>query len=91
SADAFANMMFIGLDEVRDDSGNILTAPVLDENGEPRLDSNGQPLTRNVVKESASAVIVQRMNMIPSSNWRTVIMTKEQFASIPLREETIEE
>ncbi|MES3816446.1 SNF2-related protein [Escherichia coli] len=91
SADAFANMMFIGLDEVRDDSGNILTAPVLDENGEPRLDSNGQALTRNVVKESASAVIVQRMNMIPSSNWRTVIMTKEQFASIPLREETIEE
>ncbi len=91
SADAFANMMFIGLDEVRDDSGNILTAPVLDENGEPRLDSNGQPLTRNVVKESASAVIVQRMNMIPSSNWRTVIMTKEQFASIPLREKTIEE
>ncbi|HCS6315415.1 TPA: DEAD/DEAH box helicase family protein [Escherichia coli] len=91
SADAFANMMFIGLDEVRDGDGNIQTAPVLDQDGTPRLDNDGNPITRNVVKESASAVIAQRMNMIPSSNWRTVIMTKEQFASIPLRDETIGE
>ncbi|MCV5837217.1 hypothetical protein OFN62_30215, partial [Escherichia coli] len=71
SADALANMMFIGLDEVRDGDGNIQTAPVLDQDGTPRLDNDGNPITRNVVKESASAVIAQRMNMIPSSNWRT--------------------
>lgn len=91
SAEAFSNMMFVGLDEVYGEDGNIQTAPVLDEDGTPRMDSKGNPLTRNVVKESSSAVVAQRLNMIPSSNWRTVIMTKEQFASIPLRDETIEE
>lgn len=91
SAEAFAGMMFVGLDEVRGEDGAIQTAPVLDEDGSPRMDRNGNPLTRNVVNESSSAVIAQRMNMIPSSNWRTVIMTKEQFASIPLRDVTIEE
>ncbi|MDV1094927.1 SNF2-related protein [Raoultella ornithinolytica] len=91
SAETFANMMFVGLDEVYGESGNILTAPVLDEEGAPRLDKSGNPLMRNVVKEASTATIVQRLNVIPSSNWRTVIMTKEQFASIPLRDETIEE
>lgn len=90
-AEAFAQMLFVGLDEVQGEGGTILTAPVLDENGDPRLDKAGNPVLRNVVKESSSAVVLQRMNMIPTSNYRTVIMTKEQFASIPLRDETIEE
>ncbi|EPL8679418.1 hypothetical protein N0P70_005411 [Klebsiella michiganensis] len=44
SADAFAAMMFVGLDVVRSENGEILKAPVLDENGEPRLDKSGNPL-----------------------------------------------
>jgi len=91
SQEAFAGMLFVGLDEVMNEGGEISTAPVLDENGEPRLDSAGIAILRNVVKESSSATVIQRMNMIPTSNYRTVIMTKEQFASIPLRDETIEE
>jgi hypothetical protein len=91
SVEAFANMMFVGLDEVRGEDGTIQTAPVLDKDGSPILNGQGNPVTRNVVKESTSADIAQRMNMIPSSNLRTVIMTKEQFAAIPLRDETIEE
>lgn len=91
NAESFSRMMFVGLDEVYGENGVIQTTPVLDEHGNPRLDSNGQVITRNVVSESSSAVVAQRLNMIPSSNWRTVIMTKEQFAAIPLRDETIEE
>lgn len=90
SAEAFNGMMFVGLDEVLDGEGKALTAPVLDEDGQPKVNSKGQQLFRNVVKESSSANIAQRLNIIPSSNWRMVVMTKEQFASIPLRDDTIE-
>lgn len=91
SAEAFQNILFVGLDEVRGEDGQIMQAQERDENNEPKLDKDGQPVMRNVVKESAAATVLERMNMIPVSNYRAVVMTKEQFGDIPMRPETIEE
>lgn len=91
SAEAFEKILFVGLDEVRGEDGQIMQAPERDENNEPKRDKDGQPVMRNVVKESAAATVLERMNMIPVSNYRAVVMTKEQFGDIPMRPETIEE
>ncbi|WP_147200811.1 SNF2-related protein [Pantoea sp. CCBC3-3-1] len=89
SADAFANILFIGLDLQRDDAGNARQVPVLDESGQPKLDAGGAPVTRDALTLSSSATIKARMNQIPHSNNRLVVMSKEQYAAIPMRPETI--
>lgn len=92
SRDALAGMLFVGLDEVKGDDGTIKQVPVLDDKGDQVINSHtGQPVFRNAITISSSETIKERMNMIPMSNYRTVIMTKEQFAAIPLRPETVEE
>lgn len=91
SEEAFKNILFVGLDEVLGDNGQIMQAVVRDENNEPVIGKDGQPVMRNVVKESSAATVLERMNMIPVSNYRAVVMTKEQFGDIPMRPETIEE
>lgn len=90
SKEALKGFLFVGLDELFDDDGNHRKIPVLDAKGQPALDkTTGEPVYRNAVKLSSSATIKERMNMIPQSNYRAVVMTKEQYAAIPLREETI--
>ncbi|WP_340615866.1 SNF2-related protein [Xenorhabdus entomophaga] len=90
SKEALKSFLFVGLDELFDDEGHHRQVPVLDENGQPKLDKNtGEPLYRNALKIASSATIKERMNLIPQSNYRAVVMTKEQYAAIPLREETI--
>ncbi len=88
---AFAQMLFVGLEEVMGDDGSIQQVPVRNENNEVVLDSKGNPVMRNSLKDASTATVLERMNRIPTSNYRSVIMTKEQFGTIPLREETIEE
>ncbi|MCZ4061218.1 N-6 DNA methylase [Pantoea sp. LMR881] len=91
SPDALASMLFVGLDEVKGEDGSIQQVPVLDEKGEQFINPNtGQATYRNAVSVSSADTIKERMNMIPMSNYRTVIMTKEQFSAIPLRPETVE-
>nr|WP_225988002.1 SNF2-related protein [Leclercia adecarboxylata] len=87
---AFSQMLFIGLDEVMGDNG-IQKSQVRNENNEPVTDSDGNPVMRNVLKDADAATILERLNRIPASNYRSVIMTKEQFGMIPMRPETIEE
>lgn len=90
SADTLRGYLFVGLDEQFDGDGNHKQVPVLDDNGNPVL-VNGVPAMRNAVTLSSSATIRERMNMIPHSNYRAVVMTKEQYAAIPMRPETVEE
>ncbi|WP_337016462.1 helicase-related protein [Pantoea agglomerans] len=91
SPDALANMLFVGLDEVKGDDGQAKQVPVLDDKGEQVINPNtGLATFRNAVSVSTTDTIKERMNMIPMSNYRTVIMTKEQFAAIPLRPETVD-
>ncbi|MEG5932526.1 SNF2-related protein [Enterobacter hormaechei] len=85
------DFLFVGLNVVRDDEGNARQVPQLDENGNPKLGKDGQPLYRDALTLASSAEIKERMNTIPQSNYRAVVMTKEQYAAIPLRVETIDE
>ncbi|HAV1601568.1 TPA: DEAD/DEAH box helicase family protein [Enterobacter hormaechei subsp. xiangfangensis] len=90
SPDALRNYLFVGLDELRGEDGAIKRVPVLDEEGQPVV-VDGVPVMRNAVALSSSATIKERMNMIPNGNYRAVVMTKEQYAAIPMRPETVEE
>ncbi|MGL5103085.1 MAG: Eco57I restriction-modification methylase domain-containing protein [Plesiomonas sp.] len=88
---AFSGFLFVGIDEIFDDEGQHRTIPVLDSKGKPELDKEtGNPRYKNAVKISSSATVKERMNAIPQSNYRSVVMTKEQYAAIPLRAETVE-
>lgn len=91
SQDVLQNFLFVGLNEVRGDDGKVRQVPVLDENGNPKMGNDGNAMMRNALTLASSAEIKERMNMIPQSNYRAVIMTKEQYAAIPLRIETIDE
>lgn len=89
--DYLENCFFPGLDVVKDKDGNIETAPVLDDQGEPKMGKDGQPLRRDKLKLADKATLVARMNQIPHTSKKIVIMTKEQFAELPLREDTVVE
>jgi hypothetical protein len=92
SKSALDNMLFVGLDEIRGEDGFIKQIPVLDDNGEPVINSKtGLQVYRNAVKLASPETIKERMNMIPMSNYRSVLLTKEQFAAIPLRQDTVDE
>ncbi|MCC8379123.1 N-6 DNA methylase [Xenorhabdus sp. PB30.3] len=90
SKEALKGFLFVGLDELFDDEGNHRLVPVLNEKGQPVVDKKtGKQLYRNGIKIASNETIKERMNQIPQSNYRAVVMTKEQYAAIPLREETI--
>ncbi|MEN1793069.1 hypothetical protein AAIH52_33885, partial [Pseudomonas aeruginosa] len=63
----------------------------LDENGKPVLGTDGTPVMRDALKLADEATITARMNSIPHSNYRAVVFTKEQYARIPLRDDTVDE
>lgn len=90
SEQALANYLFVGL-EVLMDGDKVRQVPVLDENGKPVLNDDGTPVMRDGLKLADEATITARMNAIPHSNYRAVVFTKEQYARIPLRNETINE
>lgn len=46
---------------------------------------------RDALKLADEATITARMNAIPHSNYRAVVFTKEQYARIPLRDDTVDE
>ncbi len=90
SEEAFSNYLFVGLDVLMD-GDQIRQVPVLDENGKPVLGADGTPLMRDALKLADEATITARMNAIPHSNYRAVVFTKEQYARIPLRDDTVDE
>lgn len=89
SEEMFNKILFVGLEPILDESGGIRQVQERGENGELKFDDSGNPLMRDALKISDSVTIKARMNMIPQSNYPIVVMTKEQYAAIPMREETI--
>lgn len=86
-----SNVFFIGLEPVMDESGAIRRKPVLDENGQPKMDKNGEPILQDEIRFAKSKTeIYESMWKIPQSNFSLVVMTKEKFKSIPVRKETME-
>jgi hypothetical protein len=90
SEQAFSNYLFVGLDVLMD-GDHIRQVPVLDENGKQVMNDDGTPVMRDGLKLADEATITARMNAIPHSNYRAVVFTKEQYARIPLRNETVDE
>lgn len=83
------NAFFVGLEPKFDKDGNIVRKPILDENGQPRTGKNGETVMQDVVVfKKSKEDIHEAMWKIPQSNYSLVVMTKEKFASIPLRPST---
>lgn len=89
SAGVFSNILFVGLDVQRSEDGSVKQVPVLDDVGQPVIGRDGNPLMRDALAMASADTIKARMNQIPHSNTRLVVMSKEQYAAIPLRAETI--
>lgn len=85
-----SQVLFVGINPELDEDGNIKKEPVLDENGEQKINpKTGTPIFRDTVSIASTADVKKRLNMIPQSNYSIVVMTKEQFASIPMRPESV--
>lgn len=85
-----SKVLFVGVTPELNDDGSIKKAPVLDEEGQPKINPNtGNPIIRDVISFADTAEVKKRLNMIPQSNYSLVVMTKEQFASIPMRPESV--
>lgn len=85
-----SNVLFVGLEPKEDGEGGIERRPVLDEDGQPKIGNNGQPVMQDVVRFAKSKEdIYAAMWKIPQSNYSLVVMTKEKFQSIPVRPETL--
>lgn len=83
------NVLFVGLEPKRDKDGIVQRKEVLDENGQPKTGKNGQPIMQDIVIfRKSKEDIHEDMWKIPQSNFSLVVMTKEKFASIPLRPST---
>jgi N12 class adenine-specific DNA methylase len=85
-----SQMLFIGIDPVQGKDGTVAQEQVLDENGEVKINKHtGEPMFRDKVRFLSSKEIKIRLNQIPHSNFTTVVLTKEQYASIPMRPESV--
>lgn len=83
------NAIFVGLEPQRDKDGAVQRKAVLDERGNPRIGKNGQTVMQDIVVfRNSKEDIHDAMWKIPQSNCSLVVMTKEKFASIPLRPST---
>lgn len=84
------NVLVVGLSRQLDKDGGIVRNQVFNEDGTPRLGADKQPMYKDVVTVTTSKEkVYSDMWGIPQSNFSTVIMTKEQFQALPIREETV--
>lgn len=84
-----SSVMFVGLEPKVDKDGAVQRRPVLDEKGNPRVGRSGETVMQDVVSfRSSKEDIHDAMWRIPQSNTSLVVMTKEKFATIPLRPST---
>ncbi|UTZ44625.1 SNF2-related protein [Vibrio campbellii] len=84
--------VFVGLEVEKDDSGSIVREPVLDENGDPRLDKNNQPIQRAKLKVVTNGkTIAEQLHAVTQSKARVVVMTKDVYGRIPMKPESIKD
>ncbi|QUM78727.1 DEAD/DEAH box helicase family protein (plasmid) [Moritella sp. 24] len=90
--DNISKTVFVGFDFVKNEEGVVQTQPILNEDGTPKLHkTTDNPKTTPVLKESSAEDIATKMHKIPHSNCNLVIMSKEQFARIPMKPATIQD
>lgn len=84
--------VFVGFEFERDENNKIKTEDVLDDEGNAKTyPATGNTKTTSKVSESSAEQIRSKMHKIPHSNTNLVLMTKEQFARIPMKAESIKD
>lgn len=84
------HVLFVGFEPKRDKkSGKILREPVLDENGNPKINKhrNEVEYQDQLITDSADEKY-RKMHLIPFTDKKLVVMTKETFNAIPMRPTT---
>ncbi len=85
-------VMFVGFDLVREAGGSIQKTPIIGGNGQQKINpTSGNPMFNPVLRESSPDEITRKMHLIAHSDVSLVLMTKEQFARIPLKADTLDE
>lgn len=85
-----SDKMFVGLEVEKGKDGTIVREPVLDEDGEPRLDKNNEPIQRAKLKVVTNGkTIAEQLHAITQSKIRVVVMTKDVYGRIPMKPESI--
>ncbi|HAR46377.1 MAG TPA: hypothetical protein DCS05_09485, partial [Nitrospiraceae bacterium] len=83
--------LFIGVQPVRDKDGTIRIEPVLDEAGQPKTDKQGNQIYNDVLEPNNNAEqVYTAMWEIPQSNYKIVVMTKDRFKMIPVKDDTVD-
>jgi N12 class adenine-specific DNA methylase len=87
--DFFYNKIkFIGLEVVRDKGGNITQVPLMDERGEQVISKTGNPVFQDKLKAKGGyAYIADQLWEVVQSNPAIVVMSRDWFAKIPLKQE----
>lgn len=86
------DVMFVGFDLVRNDAGELTTTPIIGGDGKQKINpTSGNPMSNPVLRESSPEEITRKMHLIPHSNVSLVLMTKEQYARIPLKAQTLDD
>lgn len=83
------DVMFVGFEPMFNKDGSIEQEAILDENGQPKVNSfTGQIEYQDKLRKETPDEVFAKMHSIPHSSKSVVIMTQEKFKDIPLREET---
>lgn len=86
-----SKVMFVG-HSIEYKDGQMQTRPVLDSKGEAKTNPvTGNAMSTPILRELSAQEITNNMHLIPHSDVNLVLMTKEQFARIPLRQDTLDE
>lgn len=81
--------LFVGIKPVVGDDGKIQQEHILDEAGNPKTGKDGLPLMQDVLKTDNDAEAVwNAMWQIPGSSQSLILMTKDRFGQIPLKQES---
>lgn len=84
--------VFVGLEVEKGEDGTIVREPVLDEDGEPRLDKKGEPIKRAKLKVVTNGKkIAEQLHAVTQSKTRIVVMTKDVYGRIPMKPESIKD
>lgn len=90
-SDNLGDKVFVGIEAAKDKDGNVIREAVLDDNGNPRKDAKGNPITRAKITIDTSAQKAAKTlhEVAQSSKCKVLVMTKDVYEAIPLKEKTI--
>lgn len=88
-----SDILIPSVSPVTNKDGEIEEELILDENGEPKINQHtGKQQYRDKIKVvSNGKAIKEQLAKIPQSNYSIVVLTKEQYAKLPIRPESVNE